>query len=425
MKATFYIMVFPLVFSLALAAISSGQGRLSRDVTLPAQELVQLGDLILIGAGRGLDSHRWRYISFSTVKDEDLRAKQDAVLYALATLSRTKLTERQYLSRVADHLWAIDTVGLGWESSVWDSFARAEQYYMDAGNPVIRDFFQKRTGSRLPILRHDEFLNGCWEPARYVAALAVPKTKDEFIDAFIGKNPKRQFGVVSQKLTVSTQPGRVARFVPGPNQFDLGPVYMRVLTSDASGRADPHLFPSDMDGDHTEFIWRLPDGMFAFTTYDKTGRLALSVSTDLSRDKDGKAVRLAISCIECHTSGPRGLDHADDPADLLLVGLNPAEFDREALVADTGQDQRNWAAALKGINGLTPARNVDGVRRTWEGFRQPIGSEDVVRELGLPAWRGYDNWPRSRFGEVVSWAGSDRLNRVFMEAAATRFNAAK
>jgi hypothetical protein len=410
------ISVVTTAFALAVTSLARAE---PEGLILPTRELIGLADLMMTPKP-GLLWPRWRYLSFAAALPEDIDKRKAAVRFALAALNRTAATEAQYLAQVTPLLWGVDTATLGWPDSVWESYGRTEHYYEEAGSETLKLFFKLKAGTERPILRADEFIDGCFAPERYAAALAIPQTKEDFLNTFLGPRgaagADRAFGIISEKLTVANFPGKVARFKPA----DRPAVWMRVLYGDDRGLNEQRLHPADIDGEHTEFSWELPNGLGAYTTYDATGRLALTVSTKLSKDKQGHSVRLGISCIECHTAGIRGLENADDPDKLLLLNINAAEWNKERLMFLAGEDQKRWTNSLAAINGLSPSRNADARRNIIDDFGHDLTPGEAARELGLSDWPDDKPTPRKNFGDAVALSAAMKVNKLYLEAARQR-----
>src|SRR5262245_2485583 len=369
----------------------------------------------------GVDWRRWRFLSFAAAPPAELSARGAAVKFAIATLNRTAETSGNYLVMITPTLWAVDTIRLGWVSAFWDDLTRSERFYGVAGSETLRTFFKTRAGTEHPVLRHDEFVAGCWEPQRYATAMDLPRTKDEFLRRFLRADAARDglFGVVSERLTVSKHPGQLARF-PGQNLPDGSPgvVWMRILhAADAEVRLTPGRLD---DSDHTEFFWRLPNGLDGFASYDRLGNLSLNGSTTLSRDRDGESVRVGVSCVNCHTTGPKPLEHADPADKLVLFNLRAAAWDRDRLAFAAREDQKHWSAALLGLVRSEPRDNERVHRWLAEQYHRDLEPADVTRELGreLPGLAGKVR--RDQLGELVAAAAAGRVNQLYLAAARAR-----
>jgi hypothetical protein len=385
-------------------------------ITLPTWELVDLAERMRRSDEATVQWPRWRFLSFAAAPAGELPARQAAVRYALATLNRTAEKPGDYLIPLAPTLWAIDTVRLGWPQAVWEDLGRIERYYSATDSDTLRNFFKAKAGTEKPLLRHDEFVAGCWEPQRYALALDLPKAKDEFLRKFLKPESFQDgaFGVVSKRLTVSRHPGQVARFV-GADRPDGTPgvVWMRVLHAEGS---EVKLTPGGFDSaDHFEFFWRLPNGLDGYVSYDRLGGLSLNGSTTLSRDRDGESVRVGVSCINCHAGGPKSLDHADPANELVLFGLRPEAWDRDKLTFAVRQDQKQWADALQSLIGLAPADNDRVHRWLVASYQKELEPADVARELGVPGPGGKVS--RADFTDLAAAAASNRVNQLYLDAA--------
>jgi hypothetical protein len=393
-------------------------------VLLPTRELVGLAEVIA-RPNTGTNWPRWRFLSFAALPPDQVPTAAAAVRYALATLNPGEATPEQYLHRMVGGLWAIDTAALGWPAAFWESFARDEHYYSAAGSEALAEFFRQRTGSASPLLRADQFLAGCWEPDRYMLAVRVPTTRAEFQRQFLAPDAARtaSFGVLSERLSVSRHPGKVARFAGlvsrGGRLTSEGAVWMRVLYASPPSAGEARLTATDLsDGDHYEFLWRLPNGLDGFASYDRSGRLALTVPTAISRDREHEGVRLGASCLACHASGTRSLDHAD-PADrlVLFAAADPGQWDRDRLAFLAHQDGKRFAAALQALDVPSGGEAVRAAQQAAAGLAGDLDAEAASRELGLPA-----SGPVSRaaFHDGLAVAAANRVNRLFLEAGRQR-----
>jgi hypothetical protein len=401
-------------------------------VLLPTRELVGLAEVIA-RPGTGTNWPRWRFLSFAAMPPEQAPAAAAAVRYALATLNPGEVTPDQYLHRMAGGLWAIDTVALGWPAAFWESFARDEHYYSAAGGEAggaLAEFFRQRTGTASPLLRADQFLAGCWEPDRYVLAVRVPSTRAEFQRQFLAPDAARtaSFGVLSERLSVSRHPGKVARFAGlltrGGRLTSEGVVWMRALYANPPTAGEARLTATDLsDGDHYEFLWRLPNGLDGFASYDRAGRLALTVPTAISRDREHEGVRLGASCLACHASGTRSLDHADPAEKLVLfAAADPGQWDRDRLTFLAQQDGKRFAAALAALDVPSGGEAIRSAQQAAVGLAGDLDAEAASRELGLPTAGPVS---RAAFHEALPVAAANRINRMFLDAGRQRLARAR
>lgn len=149
-------------------------------------------------------------------------------------------------------------------------------------------------------------------------------------------------------------------------------------------------------GDASEQYGTLPNGLPAYWLQDAKGNRQNVVPPDIAHDRFATGNDLNIyagkSCATCHAEIIRPID---DYARRLYRGaiklqsVDYAKFVRlrqlylSDLEARVKADQAEFAAALKRVNGLSPAENAKAFGQAWDAYAErDLSPADVARELG-------------------------------------------
>lgn len=186
----------------------------------------------------------------------------------------------------------------------------------------------------------------------------------------------------------------------------VGAAYYTLDADATQGRANPvrNLARGDFKHKAEEWYAALPNGLFAFFLGDQNGKIQATAPDFIGPDKsplntggDGR-IHSGISCVRCHVEGLRPVDDwarrvLRGPAGLFVEEKDGngykkfLELTSQYFSDFNGQletDKATYAAALKKLNGLTPAQNADVYSRLYSRYvERDYGTREIAALMGV------------------------------------------
>lgn len=314
----------------------------------------------------------------------------------------------------------IDLRDLGWSAGKqWNDLLKVYPYGLTFGeveNPALRNVSKEAaelSGSPLPVVRVDWFLDTASRPPLYHSLLNLPKTLKELekllrldSEANFLRDRVRRAGFAESGVSVSN---RLVERHPAPYgafwlsadfkrsedkgnlfQFPLGPEFK---DNPFPGQAFEH--------DGGEMIFNLPNGLQAYFLTDGKGTRIDAGPTEVVRDLKETSGSIQVvnglSCMACHEHGMRRF--ADSvrngtgvlgQARLKVQRIYPEKAEMDKLLAE---DEARYLAAIDKATG--PFLRTDATRdKPIRDFPEPIyiavkfyqkdlELDDVASELGM------------------------------------------
>lgn len=344
----------------------------------------------------------YRFISFGGLRNPD--EQKVAIRGMLATMNTTANGLDKIITELSPMVWGIDTTKVDWPANAWEEMSKEWVYYTSVPTP-IKDYLKAKTGSEFPVMRADVFIADGWNSRWYPQFLKLPKTKAEMLDKLkIDLSKPLGVGVVSEKLTVTHHPGKVARY----ETPDKKRVWVRMNYVNARGKNNSRENPHNLDCNYNEFTFELPNGLDAFAAYDaETGRLSKFSDTRVSVDRHGQAVELGQSCFQCHDKGPKLLDHIDDVSVLNLTS-NRLVYDKDWVAATAKLDKKSWLTAFKKVTGVEAEVMSKANTKVNHNFTSSLTFKQVANEIGVSEESLKDKLKGSGKKDLVSFSDGDK-----------------
>lgn len=390
-----------------------------------------------------------RYLDASDFRADELPEFERAFAFHCNQLTAFR-REFQRPRKVAPGLYAVDLAAAHWKAAVWEKLAATEPYFLTrekryypwpggvyagdgkhyaAGSFTYYKFVPQYDGRRYDLAQMRQL--GEWL-GTYVPVVSAnwfvvqtsrqlnlqnKETGAGYYD-FLGVKDRKTFlALVDLDEAKSLKHGfdlRGTLAKSGVNQNGRQVGYLRsfvgaayyTLDADATqGRANPvrNLARGDFKHKAEEWYAQLPNGLWAFFLGDQDGKIQATAPDFIGPDKsplntgpDGR-IHVGVSCVRCHVEGlrpvedwtrrvlrnPAGLIADDYQKFLELTGQYFSDFNGQL-----AQDQAAYAAALKKLNGLTPAENAAAYARLYARYTErDYGTREIANLLGVDEGR--------------------------------------
>lgn len=336
----------------------------------------------------------YRVIGFRGLEDD--REAKRAAHFTIETLNR--VSRRAPIYQINDNLWAVNTEALGWPATAWDEMSIEWPYYASLKTvaPKHIDYFKKVMGTEFPVMRADVFVKQAWEPEWYVKLLRIPDNREKFYNAErLDLRTAQVVAVVKDDLSVSKHPRKAARVKTADGRV----AWVSMGYENCRGVNDSVAHPTNFTCDYNEIMIEMKNGLDMYAAFDgKTGNrlggsafgerdLPTTVVEDFT--PTGPQVLLGVSCVSCHKSGARPLDHAAKFAELDFMNAKEpysalfAKYSKDEAARRSHQDSERWTAALKSLVGIDPESNQKAWRSLIASYDRPVTIEVAARELGV------------------------------------------
>lgn len=366
------------------------------------------------------------YFTTSTVVEGEARENLASVLKVIVpSLSNRTELKHQIPVQIADTVYRIDLLGLGWES-VW--FKVLSQFYPYYSITVDRYKYVPQ------IVRADWFCADLFDEvetkeAQYLLLYSgkVPKNRQEFLDFWKVQNESEFiYGMIEGKSGVAVNDksgqGNNVRQMENRTTARRGYAWITKDSARIAGATDPvknlHLGPEGTEYDASEYIvgiYKVLNGqsgcLQAYFLTDGNRKLAngqrqvgtrqAKAPVDIVEDDTntrGREIRNGSSCIYCHTKGiipPTQNEYrryilrdtrfsADYKTKYEIERYQGSDLEQEVRL-----NQELYASAVKACSGLTPEEFSHGYQDVVRQYISPITLEALARELSIYYPAGY------------------------------------
>jgi mono/diheme cytochrome c family protein len=344
------------------------------------------------------------------VCSQDLESER----WSLSKLVNSLSTEAQISPPVAidrnNLIYRIDIRDYGWNRAIevddvpftdgWEAIVASSQFAVEFEGDEV-DEIKDQSGTLIPYLFADAFVEQASVGNLYYALANVPATKDELLaqlDIDVQENFDQEI-VVRAGFTnsaISLQDRVVERHPQGVgggvfwDSFDFDP--------DVAGESI-FVDPFDFNEGGSESLFSLPNGLHAYVIFDANGVRQEETNLIVDKQQEDFIVRSGVSCMTCHAQGlnlftdqVRGFA-LDNPLEFnaddfeLLQEVYPDKEDMDRII---GEDRTLYNFALSRAGVPTQERR-DPISDSFLRFNKDVKAAGAAGDVHFPVDQFIDN----------------------------------
>jgi hypothetical protein len=320
----------------------------------------------------------------SGLSDDELETYRQGLSKLVNSLSWGKRIAKPIPVDPSKTILRIDLRDLGWDEATWERILAANPYRVLYDSNAARAI-QRPTGSRLPFVRADWFVDAASRPPLYHDILALPQTLPELekqLRVDVGRDIRQER--VARVGFSNSGVSRNNRMIERHESLD-GSMWVSYDFAQSTGLKNLFEHPlgpraidhkrSSFEHDGGEIIFGLPNGLQAYMLVNAKGdRLDKGPTAIVSDPKrPDRAVENGISCMGCHV---RGMIPKDDQIRANVL-KNPNAFSDE--------EQRSVDALYPPTEKLKALFDDDSARfrKAIEACSVRVGQTEPINALAL------------------------------------------
>lgn len=348
---------------------------------------------------------------------EDERHAMSKMVNSLSTdtrIQRPVAIDRDsliYRIDIRDYDWDREVVvdGIVFEDG-WEAIIASSQFAVEFEGDDV-DNVKLQTGTTIPYLYSDAFIEQASFGNLYYALAGVPETKDELLallDVDVEDNFDREIAVRAGFTTsaISLQDRVVERH---PTNLGATGVFWDSFDFDPDEPGD-NIFvdPFDFNANGSESLYTLPNGLHAYVIFDADGVRQEESNIIFDPRQEDFIVRSGISCMTCHAQGVNSfVDEVrsfalDNPLEYnadefeLLHDLYPPKDEMDRIIED---DRAAYRQALSRAGVPTTGR-TDPISDSFLRFNNDVKVQVAAGDVHFPV----ENFTRevSRFNPALA-----------------------
>jgi WD40 repeat protein len=203
-------------------------------------------------------------------------------------------------------IFRIDLRDYKWNAPLWETIVAAYPYHLVPKGEAA-EYCRTATGSALPYVRGDWFVNAAARPPLYQQILQLPATLGELSGLLRPGHPDDHSRYPKPPGRAGFNDSGVARNNRVLERWDTkyGAMWQTFDFAGNTGKQNIFEYPIGFKSDGSEVLFNLPNGLQAYAIFDVDGNRKDRAPTSLVSDpkRPDRAMENGLSCMSCHVQG--------------------------------------------------------------------------------------------------------------------------